>query len=413
MTSSDEVSASSAPADHPQPIDEVDGGAWSPSTTGLAELDRVLGGGLVPGSVTVCGGEPGIGKSTLLLQAAASMAARGHNVLYVSGEESKPQVRARAERLGALRPRLWLATEAVLPAVLTHIDACRPDLLIIDSIQSVHDPSLPTSPGSVVQVRHCAQRLVQAAKERSIATVIVGHVTKDGALAGPRALEHLVDTVLSFEGDRHHALRMLRALKHRFGSTLELGLFEMSDEGLRGVPDPSDLFLADRLHGVAGSVVVPTVEGRRPLVVELQALVAPTAMAAPRRSAQGVDPGRLALLLAVLHKRGGINVSSVDVYALAVGGVRVVEPGADLGVALAVASAAREQPVPADLAVLGELGLAGEVRQVAQTQRRLAEVARLGFRRCIVPAAVSSGVAGLELVRAATLVEAIEVLGSP
>jgi len=399
------------PADRPEPIAEVDTSQWTPVGTGVPELDRVLGGGLVPGSVTVCGGEPGIGKSTLLLQAAAAMAGRGQRVLYVSGEESKPQIRLRAERLGALRPKLWLATEHVLPNLLAHIAEDEPALLVVDSIQTVHDPEIGSSPGSVVQVRECAHRLAQESKRRGMSTVLVGHVTKDGGLAGPRVLEHLVDTVLSFEGDRHHALRMLRALKHRFGATLELGLFEMTEGGLQGVPDPSELFLADRRRGVPGSVVVPTIDGQRPLLVELQALVVPSQIPTPRRSAQGLDSGRLSLLLAVLQRRASLPIGQADVYALAVGGARVSEPGADLGLAMAVASAVVDLPVPDDLVAVGEIGLGGELRQVGQTPRRLAEAARLGFRRAVVPFAAPAEADGMELLRATTVAEALAMVG--
>ena len=286
------------------PISEVDVTAWEARSTGIPELDRVLGGGLVPGSVTLIGGEPGIGKSTLLLQALASMAGASQRCLLVSAEESAQQVRLRAERLGALHPRLWLLSETELPAILTALDEVAPVVVVVDSIQTVFDPDLSSAPGTVTQVRECAHRLVRVAKDRNLAVVLVGHVTKDGGLAGPRVLEHVVDTVLSFEGERHHALRLLRATKHRFGSTNELGLFEMTGTGLVGVPDAGALFLADRRPGVPGSVVVPTLDGQRPLLVELQALVAatPTTIPNPRRSAQGVDGGRLALLLAVLDR---------------------------------------------------------------------------------------------------------------
>ena len=268
--------------DRPLPIAEVDEEASACRPTGMAELDRVLGGGLVPGSVTLLGGEPGIGKSTLLLQALSSLARGGARCLLVSAEESKEQVRMRARRLGALEPALWLVSETSLPGVVAAIDEVRPDVVAVDSIQTVADPDLGTGPGSVTQVRECAQSLVALAKQGGPATVLVGHVTKDGALAGPRALEHVVDTVLSFEGERHHALRLLRAVKHRFGATAELGLFEMADDGLRGVPDPSRLFLGDRRTGVPGSVVAPVLEGNRPLLVEVQALVAPSSLAQPR-----------------------------------------------------------------------------------------------------------------------------------
>jgi DNA repair protein RadA/Sms len=301
------TAALGAPIGTPVSIAEVDVARWQPRLTGIAELDRVLGGGLVPGSVTLLGGEPGIGKSTLLLQAMASVAAAGARVLYVSAEESTQQVRVRAERLGALTPSLYLASETALPHILSFLDEVQPELVVVDSIQTVYDPELSSAPGSVSQVRDCAARLVGVAKARGLATVLVGHVTKDGGLAGPRVLEHVVDTVLAFAGERHHALRLLRAVKHRFGATDQLGLFEMTGDGLVGVPDPSRLFLADRRKGVSGSVVVPTMDGHRPLLVELQALVTASPLPSPRRSAQGLDSGRLALLLAVLAERGGLG----------------------------------------------------------------------------------------------------------
>ena len=397
----------SGPTDRAVPISEVDTAEWATRPTGLAELDRVLGGGLVPGSVTLLGGEPGIGKSTLLLQVLAAVAAGGSRCLLVSAEESKQQVRLRAERLGATSADLWLLSETVLPAVVAAIDEVKPDLLVVDSIQTVHDPELGSAPGTVGQVRECAAQLVRLAKERGLATMLVGHVTKEGSLAGPRVLEHVVDTVLSFEGDRHHALRLLRAAKHRFGSTAELGVFEMAGEGLREVPDPSALFLGDRRPGVSGSAVAPALEGHRPLLVEVQALVTGTNLPNPRRSAQGVDGTRLALLLAVLQQHCGVNVAGSDVYASAVGGVRLVEPGADLAVGLALASSVRSRPLPDGLVACGEVGLGGELRQVGHTTRRLAEAARLGFRTALVPLSAPEGPPGLALLRAGTLAEAI------
>ena len=309
------------PPGEPTLIADVDATIGSPSPTNIGELDRVLGGGLVPGSVTLLGGEPGIGKSTLLLQL---LAAATGTTLYVTAEESAQQVRLRASRLNALSPQLWLLPEMSLPNIITAIDSVKPQLVVVDSIQTVADPELGSTPGSVVQVRGCAHRLVQEAKRRDIPVVLVGHVTKEGGLAGPRVLEHVVDTVLSFEGDRHHALRLLRASKHRFGPTSELGLFEMTEAGLVGVPDASKLFLADRRTGVPGSVVVPTLEGQRPLLVEVQALTNPTNGGAPaRRSVQGVDSARLSMLLAVLERRARISLSSHDVYASVVGGVKL------------------------------------------------------------------------------------------
>lgn len=397
--------------DVPVPIDEVDAHEWSPRPTGIGELDRVLGGGLVPGSVTLIGGEPGIGKSTVLLQAVASLAGRGETVLYVSAEESKQQVRLRAERLGALRPTLYLASETAVTHILASVDEVSPSVLVVDSIQTVHTPEIGSASGSVAQVRESAARLVGAAKARSMAVVLVGHVTKEGGLAGPRVLEHIVDTVLAFEGDRHHALRLLRAVKHRFGATDQLGLFEMTQSGLEGVPDPSRLFLADRRRGVAGSAIVPTMEGDRPLLVEVQALVTPSPLASPRRSAQGLDSGRLSLLLAVLAERARIGFGEHDVYSLAVGGVKVVEPAADLGIALALASARVDSPLPDDMVICGEIGLGGEIRQVSHADRRLAEAARLGFTQALVPAHAPEPPAGMTAVRVGTLVEAVFAVG--
>ncbi len=393
----------------PMPIAEVDALVGGPRSTGIDELDRVLGGGLVAGSVSLLAGEPGIGKSTLLLQLAAAWPVR---TLYVSAEESAQQVRLRAERLGALGPNLWLLAETSLPHVIAALDTVQPQLVIIDSIQSVADPDLGSAPGSVVQVRGCTHQLVTQAKTRGIPMMLVGHVTKDGGLAGPRVLEHVVDTVLSFEGDRHHALRLLRAVKHRFGSTNELGVFEMVECGLVGVPDASSLFLTDRRTGVAGSAVTPTLEGHRPLLVEVQALTNKVNPGVPpRRSAQGLDPGRLALLLAVLERRARLPMGQHEVFASAVGGVRLTEPGSDLPMCLAIVSALVDRPLPPDVISFGEVGLAGELRQVAHASRRLGEAARLGFTRAIVPANSANGVDGISLIRVATLTEALVALG--
>ncbi|MCU1489785.1 MAG: repair protein RadA, partial [Acidimicrobiaceae bacterium] len=353
----------------------AEGGA--PVPTGVAELDRALAGGLVPGSVTLIGGEPGVGKSTLLLQAAAQRAAAGGRVLLVSAEESPEQVRRRADRLGAAVEGVALLPTTSLSSALSAAERHRPDLLVVDSIQTVGDPGLG-APGSVAQVRECAARLVAFSKQQGVATVLVGHVTKEGSLAGPRVLEHLVDTVCSFEGERHHALRVLSVTKHRFGPTGELGIFAMGERGLESVADPSAFLLADRRPGVAGSVVAPVLEGRRPLLVEVQALVARSSLATPRRAAQGVVPGRLALLLAVLEQRAGCPFAGMDVFASAVGGIRVHEPASDLALGLALASASLGVPLGEDLVACGEVGLGGEVRQVAQTDRRLAEAARRG-----------------------------------
>jgi len=400
---------SAGPAATAMPLAEVDSLVGGPQPTAIEELDRVLGGGLVPGSVTLLAGEPGIGKSTLLLQLAAAWPAR---TLYVSAEESAQQVRLRAERLGAVGTNVWLLAETSLAHIIAALDTVRPHLVIVDSIQSVADSDLGSAPGSVVQVRGCAHRLVAEAKGRGLPMVLVGHVTKDGGLAGPRVLEHIVDTVLSFEGDRHHALRLLRAVKHRFGSTNELGVFEMVERGLVGVPDASSLFLTDRRTGIAGSAVTPTLEGHRPLLVEVQSLTnMVTPGAPPRRSAQGLDAGRLALLLAVLERRARLPMGQHEVFASAVGGVRLTEPGSDLPMCLAIVSALADHPLPPDLVSFGEVGLAGELRQVAHASRRLAEAARLGFTRAIVPANSANGVDGISLIRVATLNEALLAVG--
>ncbi len=405
------TAAADSPTDVALPIDQIDFAEWVPVPTGLAEVDRVLGGGLVPGSVTLVHGEPGIGKSTLLLQIMRGVAESGRRALYLTAEESKQQVRLRAERLGTLHPELWLASETDVLHVLHHIAEVKPHVVVVDSIQTISDPSLTSAPGTVVQVRESANRLVRVAKASGIAIVLVGHVTKDGALAGPRVLEHLVDTVLAFEGDRHHALRVLRATKHRFGSTDETGVFEMGEAGLATVDDPSSIFLADRALGVSGSIVAPTIDGQRPILVEIQALMVDTTMAVPRRSAEGVDLGRLGFLLAVLEKRAGISFERREVYALAVGGVQVREPGADLALCLALASARQNVVLPPDLVACGEVGLGGELRRVIHLERRLTEAARLGLRRAIVPANAPPSPPGVHELRASTIGEALHLAG--
>ncbi|MBQ90817.1 MAG: DNA repair protein RadA [Acidimicrobiaceae bacterium] len=393
------------------PLADVPAGSAVPAPTGCSELDRALGGGLVPGSVTLLGGEPGIGKSTLTLQVAAGRARAGGRALLVSAEESAAQVRRRAERLGVLEDGLWLAGDADLGSILAHLDRLSPDLLVVDSIQTVHDPDVTGAPGSVAQVRACAHRLVVEAKRRGTTVLLVGHVTKEGSLAGPKVLEHVVDTVADLVGDRHHALRLLRVAKHRFGPTDELGLFAMEVGGLAPVEDPGRLFLADRAVEASGSAVLPAMEGRRPLLVELQALVVRATTPHPRRSSQGVDPRRLALLLAVLDRRAGLELGALDVYVTAVGGVQVTEPGADLPLALAVASALTGRRLGADSVACGEIGLGGEVRQVAHLERRLQEAHRLGFRRAVLPQSAPAGPDGLEVVRVRTLAEAVAATG--
>lgn len=409
----DTPSGAGSPGDPPSapvPITAVRSSDGRPVPTGLDEVDRVLGGGLVPGSVTLIGGEPGIGKSTLVLQLLGRRAAEGSTVLYVTGEESADQVRLRADRLGALDERLLLSAETSLPNVVHHIEQLRPELCVVDSIQTLQDPTYTSAPGSVTQVRECAHRLVQTAKATGTTVLLVGHVTKEGQLAGPRVLEHVVDTVLAFEGDRHHALRLLRAHKHRFGSTEELGLFAMVSDGLEAVPDPSGLFLGDRRPGVPGTVVTPALEGHRPLLVEVQTLVVSTTLAQPRRSTQGLDSGRLALLLAVLERRAQVPILSLDVYAMAVGGVKVVEPGADLALCLALASAVTSRPLPPTLVACGEVGLGGELRQVSRLERRLNEASRLGFTTAVVPRSAPEVDAPIELLRVPTLEAALDLL---
>ena len=367
-----------------RPIGDVDVEAAQSRPTGVAELDRVLGGGLVPGAVVLLAGEPGVGKSTLLLTTAAKAAAHGPT-LYITGEESAAQVRLRAGRTGDLDPQLWLAAETDLGAVLAHVDTVKPRLLVVDSVQTIASASADGAAGGVTQVRAVTAALIAVAKERGIATVLVGHVTKDGAIAGPRLLEHLVDVVLHFEGDRHSTLRMVRAVKNRFGPADEVGCFALTGDGIEGIADPSGLFLSRRPEPVAGTCVTVTVEGRRPMLAEVQALVAKSMLANPRRAVSGLDAGRVAMVLAVVERRGGVQLGACDVYTATVGGIRVTEPATDLALALAVNSAADDRPLPTDVVALGELGLSGELRPVPDLGRRLAEAARLGFRRAIVP----------------------------
>ncbi len=368
-----------------RPIAEVEAEAAALWATGVDELDRVLGGGIVSGAVVLLAGEPGVGKSTLLLDVASRAASSARTVLYVTGEESAAQVRLRAERIGALRPRLLLAAETDLATVLGHVETVRPDLLVVDSVQTIASDSVEGAPGNVSQVREVAASLIRVAKARSMATLLVGHVTKDGGIAGPRVLEHLVDVVCQFEGDRQSRLRMVRAVKNRYGPTDEVGCFDLSDSGIIGLTDPSGLFLSRHTEPVPGTCVTVTLEGRRPLVTEVQALVAPSALSVPRRATSGLDSSRVAMVLAVLERRAGVALSGRDAYVATVGGVRLAEPSTDLAVAMAVASAAADRPlVPGTIAV-GEVGLAGEVRPVTGVGKRLAEAARLGFRQAIVP----------------------------
>jgi DNA repair protein RadA/Sms len=380
--------------------------------TGIKELNRVLGGGLVPGSFILVGGDPGIGKSTLLLQASNELAKRGLPILYVSGEESTEQIRLRADRLGALSENLLVASETDLTAVEWLMEETRPRLMIIDSIQTMFHPDVTSAPGSVSQVRECTGILMRWAKEKNIAIIIVGHVTKAGAIAGPRMLEHMVDSVLYFEGERHHTYRVLRAVKNRFGSTNEIGVFEMKEAGLVEVENPSEMFLSGRPVGVPGTAVAASMEGTRPVLVELQALVTPTSFATPKRMATGVDHHRVTMIMAVLEKRLGFFLQNQDAYINVVGGVRLDEPAVDLSVAISLASSFRDVPTsPYDL-FIGEVGLTGEVRGVSRIEQRVAEAHNMGFKRVIIPEKNRRGWTppeGMELIGVKSLKEALEV----
>jgi DNA repair protein RadA/Sms len=395
----------------PVPLDRIEAREAERVPTGLAELDRVLGGGLVAGQVTLIGGDPGIGKSTLLLQALAALAA-ARRVLYVSGEESAEQVALRARRLGVGDAGVGLLSEIQLERVLATLQAERPEVAVVDSIQTLWSDMLESAPGSVAQVRECAAQLARHAKKAGAALFIVGHVTKEGAIAGPRVLEHIVDTVLYFEGDPHSAFRLVRAVKNRFGAVNELGVFAMTDGGLRGVANPSALFLQRHEKDVAGSCVLATLEGTRPLLVEIQALVDAAHAPNPRRLTVGLEQNRLAMLLAVLHRHAGIATMDQDVFVNAVGGVRIGEPAADLAVALAVVSSLTDRPVPGKVLAFGEVGLAGEVRPAPRGQDRLREAAKLGFERAIVPKANAprARIPGLEVIPVERVDQAVRLL---
>ena len=378
----------------------------------IGEFNRVLGGGIVPGSLVLIGGDPGIGKSTLLLQVSALLADGDRSVLYVSGEESVQQLRMRADRLGAARERLFVLAETNLEQIAQQVQALRPGLVIIDSIQAMYLDELESSAGSIGQLRECTARFMRLAKTSHIPIFLVGHVTKEGAIAGPRVLEHIVDTVLYLEGERFHSYRLLRAVKNRFGSTNEVGVFEMRGEGLVEVRNPSEAFLAERSAGATGSAVVVTLEGTRALLVEVQALTTTTNFGLPRRTANGIENSRLLMLTAVLTKRVGLALGNQDIYVNVVGGLKIGEPAADVGVALAIASSFRERPVPPDLTAIGEVGLTGELRSVGQVERRLVEAANLGFKRCLLPAALTRRPLqsnGVELLGVASLSEALAV----
>lgn len=396
----------------PRALAEVRAEALERVATGSSELDRVLGGGLVPGSLVLLGGAPGIGKSTLLLQTARAVATGAGPVLYVSGEESLAQLRERADRLGAMPDGLRAVSETAMDRVVGHAESGEWALLVVDSIQAMFDPESPSAPGSVAQVRECAARLMYAAKSSGLAVLIVGHTTKDGSLAGPRVLEHLVDAVLELEASPGHEHRVLRSRKNRFGSTRELGVFEMTSAGMTEVPHPSELFLADRAPPSPGAVITASLEGTRPVLVEVQALVAPTPFGAPRRTASGFDAARVGLLVAVLERRAGLDLLGSDLFVNVTGGFELQEPAADLAVALALASSVRNVVIPPDRVVFGEVGLGGEIRAVPQPAARLSEARRLGFNSAILPAAGrgSSPPGDIEALRVESLAAALELV---
>ncbi|GIO34983.1 MULTISPECIES: DNA repair protein RadA [Paenibacillus] len=380
--------------------------------TGIGELNRVLGGGIVPGSLILVGGDPGIGKSTLLLQTSHALTTSGLRVLYISGEESVRQTKLRADRLGALSPELYVLCETNMDLIEEAINSIQPQFLVIDSIQTVYIPEVTSAPGSVAQVRECTARFMRVAKGMGIATVLVGHVTKEGAIAGPRLLEHMVDCVLYFEGERHHTYRLLRAVKNRFGSTNEIGIFEMNESGLTEVGNPSELFLSERPLGVAGSTVVASMEGTRPVLVELQALVSATHFPSPRRMCTGVDHHRMGLIIAVLEKRMGMFLQNQDAYLNVAGGVKLDEPAVDLAIAVSIASSFRDIPTKPYDVMFGEVGLTGEVRAVSRAEQRVREAEKLGFKRIIMPEKSLKGwkhPKGIEIIGINTVADALAV----
>jgi DNA repair protein RadA/Sms len=370
----------------PASIHEIDTTEEGRVLSGIAEFDRVLGGGLVAGSVILIGGDPGIGKSTLLLQAFAAVSQKGLTCLYVSGEESQRQIKMRAERLGIAAPNLLILSETALERIIEQVKKIKPGLLVIDSIQTIFSSSIPSAPGSVAQVRESSGSIIVLAKKTGLTTFLIGHVTKDGAIAGPRVLEHMVDTVLYFEGERGHSFRILRAVKNRFGSTNEIGVFEMKEAGLKEVTNPSEIFLMERPLAVPGSAVICSMEGTRPILVELQALVSRSFLAVPRRTTIGVDHNRVALLIAVLEKKMGAKLFNQDVFVNVAGGVQVDEPAVDLGIVAAIASSHKEKNIDPRTVFFGEVGLAGEIRGISQAEARVKEAGKLGFERCILPA---------------------------
>lgn len=397
----------------PQPLSKVVGDREPRIDTTIDELNRVLGGGIVPGSLVLVGGDPGIGKSTLLLQLSAKLAEKQEKVLYISGEESVKQTKLRADRLGMISPELYVLAETDLQYIQQAIEEVEPALVVIDSIQTVYQEDITSAPGSVAQVRECTAAFMKIAKTKGIAIFIVGHVTKQGSIAGPKLLEHMVDSVLYFEGERHHTYRILRAVKNRFGSTNEMGIFEMKEAGLEEVLNPSEIFLEERSQGAAGSVVVASMEGTRPVLVELQALISPTAYGNPRRMATGIDHNRVSLLMAVLEKRVGLLLQNQDAYLKVAGGVKLDEPAIDLAIALSIASSFKDQPTQSMDAAIGEVGLTGEIRRVSRIDQRVNEAAKLGFKRVIIPEKNLGGwtvPSGIEVIGVPSLDKAIEVV---
>ena len=397
----------------PLPIEEVPAAEGERTATGMAEIDRVLGGGIVAGSAVLIGGEPGIGKSTLMLQMMKHLAEGGKKVLYISGEESATQIKLRANRIGVTARDILLLIEVSLEKILDQIQKVDPAVVVIDSIQTVYSGDLMSAPGSVGQVREASSRLILTAKKSAIPVFLIGHVTKDGSIAGPKVLEHMVDTVLYFEGDSGHAYRIIRSIKNRFGPTNEIGVFEMRDKGLIEVPNPSAFFLAERPENVPGSVVVTSLEGTRPILVEIQSLVSPSNLGMPRRTAIGVDPNRVSLLVAVLDKICGLQLGGSDIFINVAGGVRVDEPAVDLGVVAAMASSFLDRPVDGRTVILGEVGLTGEIRAVSQMEVRLKEAARMGFSRCLIPKTgmlQASGKEKMEICAISSLTELLENL---
>ncbi|MEE4025235.1 DNA repair protein RadA [Gordonia sp. PKS22-38] len=396
------------PTSPARPITEVDANSSSAVATGIGELDRVLGRGVVPGSVILLAGEPGVGKSTLLLETVKHWAGQGRRALYLTGEESAGQVRMRAERTHAVHENVYLAAESDLATILGHVDTVNPSLVVVDSVQTVVATGTDGVTGGVTQIRAVTTALVSMAKNRGIAVVLVGHVTKDGAVAGPRSLEHLVDVVLSFEGDRHSTLRMVRGIKNRFGAADEVGCFEQRDDGIHQVPDPSGIFRHERDVDVSGSTAMVTMDGKRALVGEIQALTNKSTMSMPRRAVSGVDSARVAMLIAVLQSRLGVKLDDQEVYVSTVGGMRVTEPATDLAIALAIRSAVKNQPIPHDTVAIGEVGLAGEVRRVSAVARRVAEAKRLGFAHAIIPTGTDEKLpSGIRITRVDNLAQAV------